>query len=112
MKGVKHSKNKLPIYTVLFKQFPLAILEVVKCSLAGHKKYSKYDHDWQNFKRVENPEFEYRNAALRHMMQKGYCEDMKEYGEVLHEAQVIWNLLADLQIKLEKYENQKVDRKR
>ena len=33
---------------------------------------------------------------------------MKEYGE----AQVIWNLLADLQIKLEKNENQKVDRKR
>lgn len=39
MIGQKFSQDKLPIHTVVFEQFPNAIKEVVKCSLAGHKKY-------------------------------------------------------------------------
>ena len=99
-KGQKFSDDKLPIYTVLFKQFPDVIQEVIRCSMAGHKKYSN-DTDWINFKRVPNAENQYLNAALRHMTEFGYNEDMKEYGMILHEAQVIWNLMAALQIKLD-----------
>jgi hypothetical protein len=103
MDGQKFDNDKLPYYTVLFKQFPLAFKEVVKCSLAGHNKYP-LDTDWMNFKRVSNAENRYLNASLRHMSESGINEDMKEYGEVLHEAQVIWNLCAALQIKLENYD--------
>lgn len=100
MTGVKNDKNKLPYYTVLFNQFPLAIKEIVKCSKAGHEKYKETDLDWQNFSRVENAEIRYKEAALRHMTEKGQIEDMIEYGEMTHEAAVVWNLLADLEIKL------------
>lgn len=100
LEGQKFSEDKLPIYTVLFKQFPLAIQEVVKCSLAGHKKYPN-DIDWMNFKRVPDAENQYKNAALRHMFEEGINKDMLEYGKILSDAQVVWNLMASLQIKLE-----------
>ena len=97
--GQKWSDNKLPIYKVIIEQFPNAIKEVVRCSLAGHKKYPN-DVDWMNFKRVANSEFQYKNAAMRHLFEKGINEDMREYENVLHEAQAIWNLLASLEIEL------------
>ena len=50
---------------------------------------------------MENPEFKNKNAAIRHLMEEGINQDMLEYGEILHEAQCIWNLLCSLQIKLE-----------
>ena len=100
--GVKHDSNKLPYYTVLFKQFPNAIKEVIKCSMAGNEKYKETDLDWQNFSRVEGAETRYKNAALRHMTEFGLVEDMIPYGEMTHEGAVIWNLLADLEVKLRK----------
>lgn len=100
MKGQKFSNDKLPLYTVIFKQFPLALQEVAKCSQAGHKKYPN-DVDWMNFKRVEDAENQYLNAAIRHLMEEGINEDMLEYGEITHISQVLWNFLAHLQIKLE-----------
>ncbi len=101
MVGQKFSDDKLPLYTVIFKQFPLALQEVAKCSQAGHKKYPN-DVDWMNFKRVGDAENQYLNAAIRHLMQEGINEDMLGYGTILHEAQVIWNLMSRLEIKLEK----------
>lgn len=105
VQGVKHDSNKLPYYTVLFKQFPNAIKEVVKCSMAGNEKYKETDLDWQNFSRVEGAETRYKNAALRHMTEFGIVEDMIPYGEMTHEGAAIWNLLADLEIKLRRDES-------
>lgn len=98
--GVKHDSDKLPYFTVLFKQFPNALREVVKCSAAGHEKYKETDLDWQNFSRVDRAETRYKDAMLRHMTEEGVVEDMLSYGEVTHEAAVVWNALADLEIKL------------
>ncbi len=98
--GQKWSDDKIPMYTVIFEQFPLALQEIAKCSQAGNKKY-QLDTDWMNFKRVKNPQFQYKNAAIRHLMEKGINQDMLEYGQVRHDAQAIWNLLAALQIQLE-----------
>lgn len=98
--GVKHDSDKLPYFTVLFKQFPNALREVVKCSAAGHEKYKATDLDWQNFSRVDRAETRYKDAMLRHMTEEGVVEDMSAYGEVTHEAAVVWNALADLEIKL------------
>lgn len=100
--GVKNDKGKLPYYTVLFKQFPLALQEVIKCSYAGNRKYHETDIDWQNFARVPNAEMRYKDAMLRHMTDSGQVEDMIEYGEMTHEGAVVWNALADLEVKLRK----------
>ena len=107
MVGVKNDSNKLPYYTVLFKQFPLAIKEVVKCSKAGHNKYKETDLDWQNFSRLEDAETRYKEAMIRHMTEEGIVEDMIEFGEMTHEGAVIWNALADLETKLRK-ENENI----
>lgn len=98
--GVKNDSEKLPYYTVLFKQFPLALKEVIKCSKAGKIKYD--DQDMQNFSRVENAETRYKDAMLRHMAESGQVEDMIQFGEITHEAAVVWNALADLEVKLRK----------
>ena len=100
MIGVKKDSGKLPYYIVLFKQFPLALKEVIKCSVSGHNKYYETDKDWQNFSRLENADTRYKDASLRHMTETGIIEDMVEYGEMTHEAAVVWNLLADLEVKL------------
>lgn len=104
MTGQKFSEGKLPLYTVIAEQFPLAFKEVAKCSKAGNQKY-KLDTDWQNFKRVPNAVHQYRNAALRHMLEEGKVEDMEEFGGMTHKAATIWNLLAALQIELEQENN-------
>ena len=101
-KGVKNDSDKLPYYIVLFKQFPLALKEVVKCSKAGNQKYKDTDSDFQNFSRVQNAETRYKDAMLRHLLESGQVEDMQKYGEMTHEAAVVWNALADLEIKLRK----------
>lgn len=98
--GQKHDSDKLPYFTVLFRQFPNALREVVKCSQAGHRKYSETDKDWLNFTRLKDTETRYRNAMLRHLTEEGQIEDMSEYGEMSHEGAVVWNALADLENKL------------
>ena len=108
MEGVKRDNGKLPYYTVLFKQFPLALRAVIECSVAGHNKYHETDKDWQNFSRLENADTRYKDASLRHMAETGIIEDMIEYGEMTHEAAVVWNLLADLEIKLRKENNESI----
>jgi len=104
--GQKFDSGKLPMFTVLFRQFPNAIKEVVRCSQSGHNKYPN-DTDWQNFRRVslkENPD-RYLNASMRHLEQSGgklkSDPDMAQYGGALHLAQSIWNLLAHLERKLQ-----------
>ena len=104
-KGVKNDSDKLPYYKVLFKQFPLALKEVIKCSQAGHFKYRDTDRDWQNFSRLDSAEIRYKDAMLRHMGEEGLIEDMIEFGEMTHEGAVVWNALADLEVKLRKNAN-------
>lgn len=100
MEGVKRDNGKLPYYTVLFKQFPLALKAVIECSVAGHNKYHETDTDWQNFSRLKNAETRYKEASLRHMTEEGVVEDMIEFGHMTHEGATVWNLLADLEVKL------------
>ena len=102
VKGIKNDSDKLPYYTVLFKQFPNALKEVIKCSKAGNQKYKDTDIDWMNFSRVDNSETRYKDAMLRHMNESGSVEDMEEYGVMTHEAAVVWNALADLEVNLRK----------
>lgn len=112
IEGQKFDDGKLPIFTVLVKQFPNAIQEVVRCSNSGHNKYPN-DTDWRNFKRVplDANRYRYLEASTRHLLLSGgelvWNEDMIEYGGALHLAQSIWNQLAHLQRLLEEESLQK-----
>lgn len=104
--GQKNDQGKLPYHTVLFKQFPRAIRELVRCSNAGHLKYHETDRDWLNFTRLENTETRYKNAGLRHMTESGEVPDMEEFGGMSHEGAVLWNFMADLEVQLRNNEQQ------
>lgn len=108
--GVKHDQNKLPLFTIIFKQFPLAIQAVAKRALAGHIKYIETDTDWQNFDRAgEQDPDRYKNAGLRHLLEEG--EDKEEGMEgTTHEAAVVWNFLADLECKLRREKDEKLSK--
>lgn len=94
---LKFDENKLPYYTVLCTQFPLALKEVVNRSLKGHIKYEKGD-DWENWYRLgeERGVQSYQNALMRHFFKDG------EDSELQHDVAVAWNALAILEFKLRK----------
>lgn len=92
----KDTKSKPHMYTVMFEQFPKALMEVVKCSELWHKKY-ELDGDWQNFKRVPNPK-DYLEATLRHLGKSKWTLTKSDDGDIYHLAQCAWNLLAYLEI--------------
>ena len=84
--GHKETEGKLPMYTVIAEQFPLAMEEIAQLSVIGHEKYKEYDEDWQNFSRVPDGLNHYKNAAMRHFLK----------GEINAAA---WNCLAYLELK-------------
>lgn len=90
----KFSSDKAPIYTFC-KQFTEAMEALALRSLYGHIKYIETDHDWKNFERMENPDYEYGNASFRHALGIGDDEDEKE-----HYIATAWNAIARLQTYL------------
>lgn len=95
--ALKFDDDKLPYYTVLNHQFPLAIKEVVRRSLEGHIKYEK-PGEWENWFKVaeERGVDTYNNALLRHLFEDG------EDNELQHDTAVAWNAIAKLEYKLRK----------
>lgn len=102
--SLKFDQGKLPYFTVLGTQFPLAIKEVVRRSLEGHEKYEKGD-DWENWFRLaeERGVSSYDNALLRHLFRDG------EDSELGHDVAVAWNAVARLEYKLRKKMYKKYD---
>lgn len=94
--GQKFSTDKAPMGQIL-RQFPLALEAIAMRSKFGHEKYREHDQDWMNFKRVNNAEEVYLDASVRHLAEIGDEEDSIE-----HLKASAWNILALLQIKLEK----------
>lgn len=74
--------------------FSLALIEVAKVGTYGAEKYSR--GGWQE---VPSPETRYFDAFWRHLLHSRYSEKDPDSG-LLHEAQMIWNLLARLELKL------------
>jgi len=95
---MKFSADKIPLYTVLVKQFKNALLEVAKRSEVGHKKYIENDADYMNFKTVSIDEYD--NALMRHLFEDG------EDTQLEHYTAVAWNSLARLELYLEQKNNQ------
>lgn len=91
--GAKLDAEK-PRVGLVFAGFANALLEVAKVGTFGAKKYT--DDGWMS---VPNGEARYRDAMLRHDLQSTWEEIDADSG-LMHEAQVAWNALAKLELKL------------
>ena len=74
--------------------FSRALEEVAKVATHGAEKYTR--HGWRS---VPNGRVRYAAAAGRHQL-KAAREDIDAPSGCLHKAQVIWNLLAELELEL------------
>ncbi len=90
--GAKGDQGK--IMAGLLADFSLALEEIAKVSTYGAKKYSP--GGWQA---VPDGIQRYTHAAWRHLLRMQREEIDPESG-LRHEAQVVWNFLARLELKL------------
>lgn len=95
--GVKHNKGKLPLDTMITKQFPNALEAVCKATVFGHEYYKEFDADWLNYQRVEGGSQVYAEAMLRHNMDKVGLDDKSGLPHIYH---VVWNAMAMLELWL------------
>lgn len=101
-KGVKHNQGKLPIDTVLTKQFPNAVEALVRCSVYGHDKYKDTDEDWQNFRHVKGGSQTYADAAARHNQNKSEKDEESGLFHIYHK---LWNVMAEVELWIEENKN-------
>ena len=93
--GAKADTGKPPVQQGVLDYFPLALLELAKVSHIGASKYS-----WEGWRSVPNGITRYGNAMVRHLLQKQIEGEYDFETGCLHDAQVAWNALAVLELKL------------
>ena len=108
--GAKLDGDKVDASLLLL--FPRALHEIARVGTYGARKYSR--GGWQH---VPNGIIRYAAAKLRHLFEvakgKVYDEDpwydtpegLPFKGKVRHDAQVAWNVLAWLELRLREEEN-------
>jgi hypothetical protein len=94
------SRKDRPIYTGVLKYFPDALLEVSRASIAGNEQHlSGEPLHWDRTKSNDH-----LNSLTRHLLQVGEIDD----DGVRHSAKVAWRALANLQIEIERAEQNNI----
>jgi hypothetical protein len=88
--GAKLDASK-PMLSLLI-DFRLALTEVAKVGTFGARKYSR--GGWQH---VDDGVNRYTDAMLRHLLA---ASDIDADSGMIHDAQVAWNALARLELRL------------
>lgn len=99
MPGAKLDSGKMLPWLFL-SGFPRALSEVIKVTTFGAKKYSA--NGWVY---VEDGSYRYMEAFGRHLMAFAQGEIIDKDSQCLHKSQMVWNLLASLELELREEEN-------
>lgn len=93
---MQSGRKSKPVFSGVLKYFPDAIMEVARTSMAGNDQHhpDKPLH-WDRSKSNDH-----LDALARHLIQAG---DIDNDG-IRHSAKVAWRALANLQMELEKSE--------
>lgn len=93
--GSKLDAGKSPVFLGLLNYFPRACLAVADVSAAGARKYA-----WKGWETVPDGINRYSDALGRHIVNEQIEGDYDPDG-FLHAAQIAWNALARLELKLQ-----------
>ena len=93
-------RKKKPVFTGVLRYFPDAIMEVARCSWMGNQQH----HEDKPLHWDRNKSNDHLDALARHLLQAGQLDD----DGVLHSAKVAWRALANLQLEIEKLEQDKI----
>lgn len=94
--GAKLDKGK-PLAWTCLSGFSHALTAVTHVTTTGAEKYTP-----NGWKKVADGEQRYMEAFARHMMALGRGEQVDADTGCLHKAQMIWNLLASLELELQR----------
>ena len=87
-------RKETPVYSGVLKYFPLALMEIARCSKAGNDQHNPgKELHWDRSKSGDE-----LDALTRHLLQAGKVDT----DGILHSTKVAWRALANLQKELEK----------
>lgn len=101
--GVKLDKGKNELSLVILS-FARALQVVGEVGTYGARKYSR-----DGWRHVEDGQYRYTNAMLRHLLQEPQESHDPETG-LLHAAHTAWNALARLELMLDDTPNEALRR--
>ena len=93
---MQSDRKSRPVFTGVLKYFPDAIMEVARTSWAGNQQH----HPDKALHWDRNKSYDHLDALSRHLIQAGQIDD----DGIRHSAKVAWRALANLQLELEKAE--------
>jgi hypothetical protein len=93
-------RKQKPVFSGVLRYFPDAIMEVARCSWAGNQQHHPdkplhWDREKSN---------DHLDALARHLIQAGQMDD----DNIRHSAKVAWRALANLQLEIEKSEQDRI----